>query len=684
LQLTTQNGVNVLVASTDFIPVDPAKTYLFECWLNIPVPLTNGASFRPLLAEYDSNKVALPAHITGGASFMYQQVLSSTTGNTWQYFATEITGSAATPANNFQFNSSAKYVLAGVMMVASATTGQVGKIMGIRFSEVAAGYRRAISTIDANNIVVSAGIDFVRSYTNKNQDHIPDGTSFGTLPLANIAGSGTSKRALIDFTQSHVNKTLDNVADGATYGSIPLANIAGSGTSKRALIDFTQSHTNKVISNVPGTISDNLIKNGDFDQGLAGWTISPGSGLVVTATDYPRGSHSFLCNTVQTMIQYDLIPVDINKTYFIEAWIKSPAPGSLIYAGFVEADGNGIQITRSGAFAYALCAGITSTTGNNWQYFSAEISGNSASPTSTQFLNTAKFVRPMCLLNWTGATSPQQVQVLGFRFSEVAAGHTRALKLLQQGVSSDLNKQGSIVPGQAFALTWSANTSSISLSWSGSSLLRADGTSLTVSTSGSPTTFGSLSASTTYWFYPYINASTGVVGFANGSPPPTAPSSSTAIQAALDGRIPLVPFSVSTTSSGSTGGSGGDGSCPEADELVEIQDKGLVRAADVQFGDYIRGYSFEKQEDVFRRVIGTGMKSCAAWRIVSGHKVSPCEPVYLNNQWLSASRVPGAPLDTTIGLKIDIVVEADDFDQHNYYLMSGTQLLIHNPVLPRS
>jgi hypothetical protein len=78
------------------------------------------------------------------------------------------------------------------------------------------------------------------------------------------------------------------------------------------------------------------------------------------------------------------------------------------------------------------------------------------------------------------------------------------------------------------------------------------------------------------------------------------------------------------------------------------------------------------------------MKSCAAWRIVSGHKVSPCEPVYLNNQWLSASRVPGAPLDTTIGLKIDIVVEADDFDQHNYYLMSGTQLLIHNPVLPRS
>jgi len=433
--------------------------------------------------------------------------------------------------------------------------------------------------------------------------------------------------------------------------------------------------------------SDNLVKNGDFDQGSANWhlTDSTGTGSFVTATDYPRGTHSFEANAVANVLlrSTEFIPVDTNKTYYMETWIKIPAPGSLVLAGFTEYDGNQTQLTRSGSFAYCLTpSGITSTTGNNWQYFAAEVTGNSATPSVTQFLNTAKFIRPMFLINWSGTTTNQQVQVLGVRLSEVAAGHTRALRLLQQGISTDLNKQGSIAPGQSFTISWSTTSTSISLSWSSATLLRADGSSLSVS-SGTQS-YSSLSSSTQYWIYAYIGATTGTVGFANGNPPPTSASSTLAIQAAFDGRIALLPFSITTPSSGNSSGSGGDGSCPDFNELVEVQEKGTIRAADVEFGDYIKGYSFETHEDVFRRVIGKAMKSCSAWRIVQGHKVSPCEPVFLNHQWIGASRVPGAPLDTSIGIKMDLVVEADDFNQHNYWLVSGTPLLIHNPVLPRS
>ena len=253
-------------------------------------------------------------------------------------------------------------------------------------------------------------------------------------------------------------------------------------------------------------------------------------------------------------------------------------------------------------------------------------------------------------------------------------------------VSTLLNGQGGMVPNQAFSISYSSTSTSISLSWSSASLLRADGSTLSVS-SGTQN-YTSLTPSTTYWIYAYINVIAGTIGFANGSPPGTSSNSTTAAQAGLDGRVPLTPISVALPASGGgPSGSGGDGgsTCPEAAELVEVQGKGQIRAGDVQAGDWIKGYSFTQQQEVYRFVLSVVSRPCASWRMVNAYRVSPCESVYFNNQWMAAFRVPGATIDTMIGDKILITVQADEDNEHNYYLVGGQEpLLIHNfIIIPR-
>src|SRR6185437_5430001 len=96
-------------------------------------------------------------------------------------------------------------------------------------------------------------------------------------------------------------------------------------------------------------------------------------------------------------------------------------------------------------------------------------------------------------------------------------------------VSSALNEQGSIIAGQAITLSFSFDSSSITITWSGQSLLRKDTSTLTVPASGgSPISYTGLSAGTGYYIYLRINATTGAITAVNGSPPPTSPSSTLA------------------------------------------------------------------------------------------------------------------------------------------------------------
>ena len=157
-------------------------------------------------------------------------------------------------------------------------------------------------------------------------------------------------------------------------------------------------------------------------------------------------------------------------------------------------------------------------------------------------------------------------------------------------------------------------------------------------------------------------------------------------ECALDGRIPIGVISFTTLANsnpGSGGGTGGGGNtCPESAELVEIQGKGKIPAGSVAIGDLIKGFSFKTNADVFRRVTQINYQSCAAWRMVEAHRVSPCESVYSGTQFMPAFRAPGSTVDAMTGKKVLISVATDEYNEQNYWLVSGTPLLIHNYYEP--
>ncbi|HLH35991.1 MAG TPA: hypothetical protein VKX41_15065 [Alloacidobacterium sp.] len=243
---------------------------------------------------------------------------------------------------------------------------------------------------------------------------------------------------------------------------------------------------------------------------------------------------------------------------------------------------------------------------------------------------------------------------------------------------------------QGVIINYTFTNSSVQFTWDAQSLLLADGTSINLP-AGS-LSYTDLSPSTTYYTY-WCEGLTmtrqGLVTHVfpnlfvtNPDPPPTSPNATMAAQMALDGRVPIGVISFTTlasSNSGSGSGTGGGGNvCPEAAERVDVRGKGATLAGDVLPGDYLRGYSFRTGMDVYRRVIQVRRVSCSTWRIVDGHRVSPCEPVYQNGKWIPAYRADGAKLDTMAGIKIFISIESDEYDEQNFWLVDGPPLLIHN------
>lgn len=246
--------------------------------------------------------------------------------------------------------------------------------------------------------------------------------------------------------------------------------------------------------------------------------------------------------------------------------------------------------------------------------------------------------------------------------------------------STILNNLGSVTPSQPIVISYTTTKNSCTFTWASQSVLRADGSTLTVP-SGT-LAYSGLASSTTYYTYWYINATSGALGQTNATPPATSPSAVLATQCAADGRIAVGVIAITTlaaTNGGLGGGTGGGGdTCPEQAELVEVEGKGQIAAGDVQIGDLIKGYSFKTQADVYRRVVQVRTQSCTAWRMIDGHRVSPCEAVYADGQWMPAFRVSGATVDTMNGIKVMLSVESDEHDEQNYWLVGGNALLIHN------
>ncbi len=452
-------------------------------------------------------------------------------------------------------------------------------------------------------------------------------------------------------------QNMDQIGQGATYLKVPQF------TGREIVVSNANFEASASILPPPGWINPSSLN-------LSYETVSPDSGN--------RSLKITTCPQNSAVLSESKWPCSPGDNFFVQAAMKGDGTSDVVTAL--------VFLDKTGASVGSVAADGGAPTSASWNIY------------ENQGVAPANTVSCQVALKQTAVTSStcwfDDIHVIRQTNmdNELLDGSTfRRLKYVNSSntisVSSALNPQGSIIPGQALTVSISFTDTTITITWSGQSLLRADGSILSlVASGGSPITYTGLSASTTYYIYLRLNVIAGVITAVNSSPPPTSPNATNAAQTALDGfaAIPAVKVTTQAAPGPPGGGSGGGGdTCPEYSELVTVRDKGQIKAGEVVAGDMIQGYSFKTQSNVFRRVLFTSGTEISAWRIVNGHKVSPAEPVWDGNKWTPAYRIPGSTFDGSIGTRINITVESDDFDESNFWLTSGTPLLIHNTfILP--
>jgi len=180
----------------------------------------------------------------------------------------------------------------------------------------------------------------------------------------------------------------------------------------------------------------------------------------------------------------------------------------------------------------------------------------------------------------------------GANFARVSANALTSNQI--DPTKSGVLMRGSVPPTWSGAFTYISTTSSLTWSWSGLVIYRADGTTTAIP-NGSVAVTG-LTAATTYYFYPYWDETVNALAWvAAGSGSPayaqTAKTNVAAQQQALQGRIPLSQGAIAaaTTSSGTGGGSGGgSGSCLRAGTMVLTRERGTVPIETCKVGEHLR------------------------------------------------------------------------------------------------
>lgn len=180
----------------------------------------------------------------------------------------------------------------------------------------------------------------------------------------------------------------------------------------------------------------------------------------------------------------------------------------------------------------------------------------------------------------------------GANFARVASAALTAGKV--DPTKAGVLMKGSVPPTWSGTFTYVSTTSSITWSWTGLSIFRADGTTTPIPNGSLAVT--ALAAATTYYFYPYWDDAVLAIGWVAGGTgtPANAQSAKTnaaAQQQSLQARVPLSQGAIvaATTSSGTGGGSGGgSGSCLRAGSVVITRERGTVPIETCAAGEHIR------------------------------------------------------------------------------------------------
>src|SRR5579864_6654781 len=180
----------------------------------------------------------------------------------------------------------------------------------------------------------------------------------------------------------------------------------------------------------------------------------------------------------------------------------------------------------------------------------------------------------------------------GTNFARVVTGALTAGKV--DPTKSGVLMKGSVPPTWSGSFTYVSTTSSLTWSWTGLVIFRADGT-ITAVPNGSVVVTG-LAAATTYYFYPFWDDTKSALAWvAGGTGSPAyaqaAKTNLAAQQQSLQGLVPLSQGAMvaATTSSGTGGGSGGgSGSCLRSGTMVLTKERGTVEIESCAVGEHLR------------------------------------------------------------------------------------------------
>jgi hypothetical protein len=195
----------------------------------------------------------------------------------------------------------------------------------------------------------------------------------------------------------------------------------------------------------------------------------------------------------------------------------------------------------------------------------------------------------------------------GTNYARIVSGALTAGKL--DPTKTGMLMKGSVPPTWSGAMTYVSTTTSITWSWTGLSIARADGSSTSIA-DGSLAVSG-LTAATTYYFYPYWDdVALAINWVAGGTGTPanaqTAKTNSAAQQQSLQGCIPLSQGAMmaATTSSGTGGGSGGgSGSCLRTGTIVLTSERGSVAVESCKVGEHLRCPGVTTGSEAWTRIL---------------------------------------------------------------------------------